>query len=209
MQTPLHAAVACGHLDRVRIHCELHGADVNVVDSRGWSPLHMVYDTPTVDYLVARGANLEARDIRSGHTPLTSALICYNLEVFHQLLLKGADPNVGTYEYLHLILWAAHNGQSGVILALCSHGVNANCFDETAATPMHYVLQACMDGNLDVYSGMAAVLSLLHHGADSNPVNMSGRTPLGELELWGAQAALTDNNRVQKLKQLLKNRGAV
>lgn len=90
---PLHAAVRSG--DAVAIREALHaGANVDRLDSRGFSPLLSTVlrgQVQTVVTLLAEGAdpNLANTD---GATPLMAAAIDGNLEITKLLLVAGADP---------------------------------------------------------------------------------------------------------------------
>jgi len=69
------------------------GADVNVTDVQGSTPLHAAARAGAADRietLIAAGANLEARD-RWGHSPLHVACACDQPEAVRVLVLRGAD----------------------------------------------------------------------------------------------------------------------
>jgi len=69
------------------------GADVNVADVYGSTPLHAAAragSAAKIEALIAAGANLEARD-RYGHAPLHVACSCDQPEAVRILVLRGAD----------------------------------------------------------------------------------------------------------------------
>ncbi len=73
--TPLHSAVAAGHMSIVRLLVEA-GAGVNLTQQQGFTPLHGAAangDELMVRYLLANGATANAR-AASGQTPLDLAL---------------------------------------------------------------------------------------------------------------------------------------
>ncbi len=72
--TPLHAAVAGGHVDVSLLLIE-SGADVNVSDAGGHTPFHIAAEAgyvPVVKALIARGADAHAVDAED-RTPLSRA----------------------------------------------------------------------------------------------------------------------------------------
>jgi ankyrin repeat protein len=72
--TPLHAAVAGGHVE-VSLFLIARGADVDVVDAGRHTPLHIAAEAgylPVVEALLARGADPHAVDVED-KTPLSRA----------------------------------------------------------------------------------------------------------------------------------------
>lgn len=71
------------------------GADVNVATRMGRTILHESilrgYSTDHIQYLIAYGANLHARDVH-GWTPLHYAAYMGHADIVEQLLLYGANP---------------------------------------------------------------------------------------------------------------------
>lgn len=97
-QTALIAAVSQSKLDAVKLLVK-RGADVNLVDRAGWSPLHFaVYfstDTAVIDALIAGGAKLNAQNDR-GITPLYFASITGHELQVKRLIAAGADRNLAS-----------------------------------------------------------------------------------------------------------------
>jgi len=72
-----------------------YGADVNSVDAKGNTPLHIAAQAnkpSAARFLVSLGAELETRN-SSGDTPLHLAVQSENLRTSKDLLLKGAERN--------------------------------------------------------------------------------------------------------------------
>ena len=97
-QTALIAAVSQNKLDAVKLLVK-RGADVNLVDRAGWSPLHFaVYfgtDTAVIDALIAGGAKLNAQNDR-GITPLYFASITGHELQVKRLIAAGADRELAS-----------------------------------------------------------------------------------------------------------------
>lgn len=97
-QTALIAAVSQNRLDAVKLLLA-RGADVQLVDRAGWSPLHFaVYfgtDTAILDALIAKGAKVDAQNDR-GITPLYFASITGHELQVKRLIAAGADRNLAS-----------------------------------------------------------------------------------------------------------------
>lgn len=99
-EAALHVAAKGGRNDIIKILLA-HGGDVNMPTKRegdylyGMTPLHLaVVEHPaTVNLLVQRGANLNARD-GQGNTPLHRAVEKFASSAVLQLLDLGANPTV-------------------------------------------------------------------------------------------------------------------
>ncbi len=85
---------AVGLNDMQRAH-ELLEEDPSLVTSRGGDgkhPLHSAQDVEMVDFLVGRGADVNARCVDHGSTPLQ--YLIQNREVVFRLLDHGAEPDI-------------------------------------------------------------------------------------------------------------------
>ena len=86
--TPLH--LAASHVDVARLLVE-RGAEVNVGDESGYTPLHAAAASGSAEVarlLLERGADVSARDGR-GFTPLHWASALCNVRVARLLLERG------------------------------------------------------------------------------------------------------------------------
>ena len=70
-----------------------YGADVNLINEHGATPIFLACDEATLELLVDAGANVNFRTY-DGYTPLHSALFRRNDYVALKLIERGADVNV-------------------------------------------------------------------------------------------------------------------
>ena len=143
-------------------------------------------DLYTVQYLVARGADVNARDF-FGQTALGTAAGKGHLEVVEFLVGAGADVDArivddAVVEFLlgsgatalHRAAWRGH---LEVVKVLVGSGASVNAADEEGETPLHF---AAWRGHLEV------VKVLVGSGASVNAANEEGETPLHEAA-WKGQ----------------------
>ncbi len=89
----IHAAAAFGFIDSL---ADLLGADPSLIDARGGdgcTPLHFSRDLATAEFLVNRGAKIDARDEDHDSTPAQWS-IGKAPEVSRYLLGQGAAPDI-------------------------------------------------------------------------------------------------------------------
>lgn len=94
----LHLFASSGWEPAVEVLLEL-GANINVRDSRGNTPLHNAllrkdrkYNA-TIELLLDKGADINAQNYEGG-TPLHSALVNYDYETASLLIDRGADIDI-------------------------------------------------------------------------------------------------------------------
>ena len=89
-----HAAAEQGWLDWLEARYEVDPSIVNQRGGDGKTPLHYADDPAVMDWLLARGADLEARDIDHRSTPLQWKIGDGKLDSARELVKRGAVVDV-------------------------------------------------------------------------------------------------------------------
>ncbi len=149
-----------------------NGADVNVVDSTGKTPLihSAIYgNVPIVRYLVARGAKVDARMI-DGDSALLMASNEGTIENIRLLLEHGAEVNVCDKDQNTPLHTAIRIAPPAVAEMLLAHGAKVDAVDKNGDTPLTASLHTSQRSDV--------VAALIRHGADVNHRNNAKQTPL-------------------------------
>jgi ankyrin repeat protein len=143
----LHDAAARGDLDAIRALLD-HGADVNGRNSfSGGTPLHAAIAPklrpgllkPTVELLLARGANLEVKD-NYGRTPLYAAAEDSTVEAVELLLSRGANVNARNRAQqtpLHAVVAKPWHDKREIVALLLTKHPDVNAKNVVGYTPLH------------------------------------------------------------------------
>uniref|UniRef100_A0ABD2VXT8 PRANC domain-containing protein n=1 Tax=Trichogramma kaykai TaxID=54128 RepID=A0ABD2VXT8_9HYME len=190
-ESPLHLAIYFGHKEVVELLLR-NGADPNLADAKGLTPLHVICKRDeNDDGLLERFfeindekhqlVRVNARDT-FGNTPLHSLykFARYDhLMVAKFLLQKGADPNLANEDgstLLHLICKRDSNDEerlTEVLIQLCdevNRPVQVDVVDKLMGqTPLHLAVEYCCQ---------EVVEELLRAGTDPNLADVEGLTPL-------------------------------
>lgn len=153
-RVPLHIAVIKDKLETVKYLVE-HGADINLKDARGWTPLHYAVERRLrlVRYLVEHGADLEAVN-NHGETPLICAV-------------QGERVSSLPYHWY----W----DDDKIVKYLVEQGANLNAKDANDRTPLYYAI--------DNPIGIIDVKYLIDHGANIYATAFHDAVKTGDLEM--------------------------
>lgn len=164
----LHSAVRGNNTDIAEFLID-NGADVNGVNWKKDTPLHICSKINTVQLLIKKGANINARN-ESGETPLYEA-ICHNrVEIAEVLIDNGADVNAKNSQGGTPLHEAVQHSNPNVIEFLFKKGAKANAKDYDGCTPLHF---AALKNRDDV-----CISILVKNGADSFIRDNNYKTPI-------------------------------
>ena len=180
-KTPLHYSVAQGSYGRANNVLSAllleAGADAMKTDKEGNTPLHLLQlykdSAPTVEALIAHGADVNARRHRDGKTPIHTAV-----ESNHGLDLKVMLPYVKNWSVkdsdgntpLHIILSKSYDPDK-VVGDLLDAGADLTARNKKGEVPLHVARELRN-------SGKNVLPLLLKAGVDLEARDHEGRTTL-------------------------------
>jgi ankyrin repeat protein len=141
MWTPLHQAAIDGNLEQAQNFLD-RGADVNVKNNNGWTPLYcaaMKNDENSkaiINLLLDKGADVNAADME-GWTPLHIAAAYNSKELVLLFLDRGANVNVKHNNGWTPLYYAAGNGYKEIVQLLLEKGAKVNAADNNGLKPLH------------------------------------------------------------------------
>jgi ankyrin repeat protein len=172
--TLLHQAAEGGHA-AVAAWLVEHGAPINARDKYRQTPLTFAaYGgfLEIVELLVAHGADVNAENNRLS-TPLALAALKGHCDVASLLLERGAHVD-GSSTDNHPVNDFVEKGDLDCVRIFIAHGASMKAPDSLWGLPMHH-LAGFTDVSKDYRSIAAALLAA---GAELDPKNRSGETPL-------------------------------
>jgi ankyrin repeat protein len=225
-RTPLHIAADLGDTITTELLLQ-YNADINAVDSRHRTCLHMCSDDVCLRYLCDEGADISVTD-RNGLLPLHTFTLSANLSCIRVLLEYDADPMVIEPTHcrnsLHL---AANCGSFEVLSTMILQSrrvVDVNSPDGEGNSPLHIV---CYNSNIIQPDGptsraetqngssgslansqLRSVMLLLDKGADVHLQNNRGITALHFACANRSLGQLGINSSLEPLIQILLELGA-
>ncbi|GMH33513.1 hypothetical protein BSKO_01347 [Bryopsis sp. KO-2023] len=136
-RTPLHLAASNNHLSMVKHLVIVHGADINVVDRYGGTPISDAVvgrHAEVASFLRQQGATLQLNDPAS---EICQAVSDGDLDYVKMLVDNGIDANVADYDSRSPLHLAAANGQLEILKYLCGiPSINVNPVDRIGGTPL-------------------------------------------------------------------------
>lgn len=90
----VHAAAEQGWLDRLNDALLRDSSIIHQRGGDGKTPLHYATDPAVMDWLLERGADLEARDLDHASTPLQWRLGAHEYDVARELVKRGAQVDI-------------------------------------------------------------------------------------------------------------------
>jgi ankyrin repeat protein len=188
--TPLHAALTKGYFNIALMLLE-HGADVNDLDYRGYSPLNKASETgrrDVVEFLLGPHPDIYVQNGTGDDVPL-GAVSRNESEVKPVPLRWGVDVDSRNCDGWTSLMTATVYGHPDIVQLLLRKGANVESRPKEGKTP---IMQASARGKLDV------VQLLLQNGAAVDSRDHDGWTPL----------TIASKNGQQDVVQLLLQNGA-
>src|SRR5271165_813685 len=186
--SPLHYAALYGNAASMKTLLEA-GADPNVVDNRGATPLiYAAYSFEKTKLLVDHGARVKVA-AKNGVTPLDVAAVLHgNAPAVRYLLERGAEitkPDSKSHIELYVLTEAAERGDPETIKLLLAHGADVKVLDDFGDT----ALMLAAGG--DPVSQCEEKTDLLLAGSDVNALNtFAGKVKNGPISLTHMSALM-------------------
>lgn len=148
-----------------------HSADMNVINTKLWTPLHIACNEGNLDVakiLVHNGARTDERN-DVGDTPLQFASIRGEAEIVSLLLNHKADVDTNNDYGNTSLQRAAAEGHHKVVKILLDHNAAVGTRNKELSTPLHLA---------SIYGDVQVISELLAHKGDLTQRDEYGNTPL-------------------------------
>ena len=157
----------------------VRGANPNVADNKGNTPVHVACETGRLDSVVCLltvGKCEPNSKNKAGDTPLHSYLnspLYTDADITKELVVRGANPNVADNKGNTPVHIACQTGRLDSVVCLLTVGkCDPNSKNKAGDTPLHSYLNSLM------YSDSGIVKELIVYGAKANEVDSDCNTPL-------------------------------
>ena len=217
---PLQEAAEAGDLDSVNHFIAVHGADVNMKNKYGYTPLPLSAShghAIIVATLIAAGADVNVKNKHDEETPLHIAARNGHVSVISVLIAARADINAENSRYWTPLHIAAQRGHVSVVSALIAAGADVSSVWAYAAGGQYVSVistliaaeagtnaikpeqleQRDSDGRTMLHKAAGAnnvvyVRGLVRMGANVNALDSNSKTPLHHAAIGNAAEAVAD-----------------
>ena len=171
-----------------------HGADIDALDDNHSTPLHLALPSGSVEaarLLLEYGASIHVQN-KQDQAPLQLLMaddhwiegpLDDSIDVIRLFLERGEDVDSIGGNHSTMLHVAVQWGSLDVVRLLLDYGTNINARDKNGQAPLHRAT-----GNVEAGMGdhiFAAMLFLLDHGADVDPLDNDDSTPLNTASYFG------------------------